>query len=183
MTILILFLTILISYSCGTPNDNPIVYEGVNNGCALIKCSNNRKCGIRVGVAKFGNRQFEQFDFPKCVTNQDELNRNTEDDGNAKIVLNGPGCKLIQCADGYQCQVRISISKLGDLPYAQSIGTFPQCVSSNGTFESSSKIIKAGPGCDKLPTACEAGTECVTAVGIAKYGNLPWSHFFSPFCA
>uniref|UniRef100_A0A914HL74 Uncharacterized protein n=1 Tax=Globodera rostochiensis TaxID=31243 RepID=A0A914HL74_GLORO len=40
-------------------------------------------------------------------------------------------CKKIQCADGFQCQVRISISKLGDLPYDQSIGTFPQCVSLN----------------------------------------------------
>ncbi|KAL3087211.1 hypothetical protein niasHS_009091 [Heterodera schachtii] len=71
---------------------------------------------------------------------------NTDNDGNAHIVPNGPGCKMIKCSVGYQCQVRISISKLGNLPYAQSIGTFPQCAGPNVSFQSSSSTIENGPG-------------------------------------
>ncbi|KAL3087204.1 hypothetical protein niasHS_009084 [Heterodera schachtii] len=164
------------------PNDEPKVFNDVQNGCDLINCTDGRTCRIRVMLVKLGNRNFEKFDFPKCITNETELNMNTDNDGNAHIVPNGPGCQMIQCAVGYQCQVRISISKLGNLPYAQLIGTFPQCVGPNVSFQSSSSTIENGPGCDQLPTKCDEGTKCVTAVGIAKYGNLPWSQGFSPFC-
>uniref|UniRef100_A0A914GVQ5 EB domain-containing protein n=1 Tax=Globodera rostochiensis TaxID=31243 RepID=A0A914GVQ5_GLORO len=152
--------------------------------CDLITCPAGTTCGIFNGIASLGNEPFEPFQFPKCVSNPLDLSRNTEQNGNVQNIVNGPGCNcgMTQCAVGFQCQVESSIVKLGSRPFAQIIGGSPQCVANGGSLQNPLTVISGGPGCDQLP-ACLAGTTCVTASGIAKYGNLQSAQFFWPFCA
>ncbi|KAL3080571.1 hypothetical protein niasHS_013765 [Heterodera schachtii] len=167
-----------------TCTDEATVFANENNGCDLITCPAGRTCGTLIGFARLGDGPFEPFHYPKCVSNPLELTRNTERNGNEQILTNGPGCNCgtTQCAAGFQCQVRSSIVKLGNRPFAQIIGGFPQCVGNYSTYQNPFTIVPYGPGCAEIP-ACLEGTTCVTAVGIAKYGNLQWAQFFWPFCA
>ncbi|KAL3121560.1 hypothetical protein niasHT_009037 [Heterodera trifolii] len=167
----------------GCGNDEPNEYDCLKKGCDLIKCPNDKMCGYFVGIAKLGKGPFEKNEYPKCVSDPSELNVTTPNDGNAHIEVDGPGCKSVGCAEGFQCQVRITIDKHGNRPYAQIIGGFPQCVNATGgSFQEPNSVIVGGPGCDQLPSPCPAGTKCVTIVGIAKYGKYPWAQFFEPVC-
>uniref|UniRef100_A0A914HZZ8 Secreted protein n=1 Tax=Globodera rostochiensis TaxID=31243 RepID=A0A914HZZ8_GLORO len=164
--------------------DKLIVYHNVTDGCSLIKCSNGSACAIRTGMASLGNGMFEHFEYPKCIMDPYQLSHNTDPDGNSHIKKNGPGCNLVKCAevDGFYCHVRISVSKLGNRPYAQVLGGFPQCVHSSKAYDESTNIVmEGGPGCDKIQ--CFNGEKCKVSVGIAKYGNSKWSQFFWPYCA
>uniref|UniRef100_A0A183C9S4 DUF4789 domain-containing protein n=1 Tax=Globodera pallida TaxID=36090 RepID=A0A183C9S4_GLOPA len=159
------------------------VYDRVKDGCSLIKCSHPSACNIQTGMASLGNEMFEEFKYPKCTTDPYQLIHNTDPDGNSQIVKNGPGCNLVKCAEveGFSCYVRIFVSKLGNRPYAQVLGGFPQCVHSSKAYDESTNIImEGGPGCDKIQ--CFNGEKCKVSVGIAKYGNSKWSQFFWPYC-
>uniref|UniRef100_A0A914GSA7 EB domain-containing protein n=1 Tax=Globodera rostochiensis TaxID=31243 RepID=A0A914GSA7_GLORO len=116
------------------------------------------------------------------------------------------GCDLITCPAGTTCGIFNGIASLGNGPFEPF--QFPKCVSNpldlsrNTEQNGNVQNIVNGPGCncgmtqcavgfqcqvessicDQLP-ACLAGTTCVTASGIAKYGNLQSAQFFWPFCA
>ncbi|KAL3122283.1 hypothetical protein niasHT_008597 [Heterodera trifolii] len=133
-----------------TCTDEATVFANENNGCDLITCPVGRTCGILIGIARLGTGPFEPFLYPKCVSNPLELTRNTEQNGNEQILTNGPGCNCgtTQCAAGFQCQVRSSIVKLGNRPFAQIIGGFPQCVGNYSTYQNPFTIVPYGPGLD-----------------------------------
>lgn len=66
--------------------------------CELIKCTDGTFCSVRSKgtIAKIGDRPFEQYLFPKCVRNEQELEMNIENDGNAHIEVGGPWVNLFK---------------------------------------------------------------------------------------